>query len=44
MPRWTLSTLDLTVGATQVYAQIVRGGQGADLYDVFLKDYAPGKW
>ncbi len=36
--------LDLVDGAARVYDPIVRGEQGEDLYGVFLKDYAPGKW
>ncbi|WP_246113824.1 SDR family NAD(P)-dependent oxidoreductase [Streptomyces montanus] len=36
--------LDLIDGAARVYDPIVRGEQGEDLYGVFLKDYAPGKW
>ncbi|WP_406471239.1 SDR family NAD(P)-dependent oxidoreductase [Streptomyces sp. NBC_01615] len=36
--------LDLVDGAARVYDPIVRGEQGEDLYGVFMKDYAPGKW
>jgi NAD(P)-dependent dehydrogenase (short-subunit alcohol dehydrogenase family) len=36
--------LDLVDGAARVYDPIVRGEAGVDLYGVFLKDYAPGKW
>ncbi|WMX43933.1 SDR family NAD(P)-dependent oxidoreductase [Streptomyces roseicoloratus] len=36
--------LDLVDGAARVYDPIVRGEDGEDLYGVFLKDYAPGKW
>ncbi|MEV6380096.1 SDR family NAD(P)-dependent oxidoreductase [Streptomyces sp. NPDC051773] len=36
--------LDLVDGAARVYDPVVRGEQGEDLYGVFLKDYAPGKW
>ncbi|MET7683238.1 SDR family NAD(P)-dependent oxidoreductase [Streptomyces sp. NPDC005423] len=36
--------LDLIDGAARVYDPVVRGEQGEDLYGVFLKDYAPGKW
>ncbi|EGX56951.1 oxidoreductase [Streptomyces zinciresistens K42] len=36
--------LDLVDGAARVYDPIVRGEAGEDLYGVFLKDYAPGKW
>jgi hypothetical protein len=36
--------LDLIDGAARVYDPIVRGEQGEDLYGVFMKDYAPGKW
>jgi NAD(P)-dependent dehydrogenase (short-subunit alcohol dehydrogenase family) len=36
--------LDLVDGASRVYDPIVRGEAGEDLYGVFLKDYAPGKW
>ncbi|WP_320772999.1 SDR family NAD(P)-dependent oxidoreductase [Streptomyces sp. CRN 30] len=36
--------LDLVDGAARVYDPIVRGEQGEDLYGVFLKDYAPGRW
>ncbi|MGV9882233.1 SDR family NAD(P)-dependent oxidoreductase [Streptomyces sp. NPDC003006] len=36
--------LDLIDGAARVYDPIVRGEAGDDLYGVFLKDYAPGKW
>ncbi|MET7383978.1 SDR family NAD(P)-dependent oxidoreductase [Streptomyces sp. NPDC005529] len=36
--------LDLVDGAARVYDPIVRGELGEDLYGVFLKDYAPGKW
>ncbi|MFJ6572489.1 SDR family NAD(P)-dependent oxidoreductase [Streptomyces sp. NPDC091292] len=36
--------LDLIDGAARVYDPIVRGESGEDLYGVFLKDYAPGKW
>ncbi|MFD5268317.1 SDR family NAD(P)-dependent oxidoreductase [Streptomyces sp. NPDC058335] len=36
--------LDLVDGAARVYDPIVRGESGEDLYGVFLKDYAPGKW
>ncbi|GGI98878.1 SDR family NAD(P)-dependent oxidoreductase [Streptomyces brasiliensis] len=36
--------LDLVDGAARVYDPIVRGEEGEDLYGVFLKDYAPGKW
>jgi NAD(P)-dependent dehydrogenase (short-subunit alcohol dehydrogenase family) len=36
--------LDLIDGAARVYDPIVRGELGEDLYGVFLKDYAPGKW
>ncbi|MFL4908650.1 SDR family NAD(P)-dependent oxidoreductase [Streptomyces sp. MMS24-I2-30] len=36
--------LDLVDGAARVYDPIVRGESGEDLYGVFLKDYAPGRW
>ncbi|SFY49540.1 SDR family NAD(P)-dependent oxidoreductase [Streptomyces sp. F-1] len=36
--------LDLVDGAARVYDPIVRGEEGEDVYGVFLKDYAPGKW
>ncbi|MBX7548384.1 SDR family NAD(P)-dependent oxidoreductase [Streptomyces sp. NPDC004232] len=36
--------LDLIDGAARVYDPIVRGETGEDLYGVFMKDYAPGKW
>jgi NAD(P)-dependent dehydrogenase (short-subunit alcohol dehydrogenase family) len=36
--------LDLVDGAARVYDPIVRGEGGEDLYGVFLKDFAPGKW
>ncbi|WP_189267581.1 SDR family NAD(P)-dependent oxidoreductase [Streptomyces fuscichromogenes] len=36
--------LDLIDGAARVYDPIVLGEQGEDVYGVFLKDYAPGKW
>ncbi|MEU2060650.1 SDR family NAD(P)-dependent oxidoreductase [Streptomyces sp. NPDC013455] len=36
--------LDLVDGAARVYDPVVRGEAGEDLYGVFLKDYAPGKW
>lgn len=36
--------LDLIDGAARVYDPIVRGEAGEDLFGVFLKDYAPGKW
>lgn len=36
--------LDLVDGAARVYDPIVRGEEGEDLYGVFLKDYAPGRW
>ncbi|MFV2017040.1 SDR family NAD(P)-dependent oxidoreductase [Micromonospora sp. LOL_023] len=36
--------LDLVDGAARVYDPIVRGEQGEDLYDCFLKDYAPSGW
>ncbi|KOV61805.1 SDR family NAD(P)-dependent oxidoreductase [Streptomyces sp. MMG1121] len=36
--------LDLVDGAARVYDPIVRGEAGEDVYGVFLKDYAPGKW
>lgn len=36
--------LDLVDGAARVYDPIVRGEGGEDLYGVFLKDYAPGRW
>ncbi|MGV9339813.1 SDR family NAD(P)-dependent oxidoreductase [Streptomyces sp. NPDC003688] len=36
--------LDLIDGAARVYDPIVRGEHGDDLYGVFMKDYAPGKW
>ncbi|MGW4298523.1 SDR family NAD(P)-dependent oxidoreductase [Streptomyces sp. NPDC004646] len=36
--------LDLVDGAARVYDPIVRGELGDDLYGVFMKDYAPGKW
>ncbi|MFF4534775.1 SDR family NAD(P)-dependent oxidoreductase [Streptomyces aureus] len=36
--------LDLVDGAARVYDPIVRGELGEDLYGVFMKDYAPGKW
>ncbi|MET9730982.1 SDR family NAD(P)-dependent oxidoreductase [Streptomyces sp. NPDC006458] len=36
--------LDLVDGAARVYDPIVRGESGDDVYGVFLKDYAPGKW
>ncbi|MFB7942969.1 SDR family NAD(P)-dependent oxidoreductase [Streptomyces sp. NPDC127049] len=36
--------LDLVDGAARVYDPVVRGEAGEDLYGVFMKDYAPGKW
>ncbi|MET8472061.1 SDR family NAD(P)-dependent oxidoreductase [Streptomyces sp. NPDC006422] len=36
--------LDLIDGAARVYDPVVRGEAGEDVYGVFLKDYAPGKW
>ncbi|GAA1367153.1 SDR family NAD(P)-dependent oxidoreductase [Streptomyces beijiangensis] len=36
--------LDLIDGAARVYDPVVRGESGEDLYGIFLKDYAPGKW
>ncbi|WP_263172501.1 SDR family NAD(P)-dependent oxidoreductase [Streptomyces sp. SCSIO ZS0520] len=36
--------LDLVDGAARVYDPIVRGEAGEELFGVFLKDYAPGKW
>ncbi|MEU8972461.1 SDR family NAD(P)-dependent oxidoreductase [Streptomyces monashensis] len=36
--------LDLIDGAARVYDPVVRGEAGEDLYGVFMKDYAPGKW
>ncbi|MGA4845252.1 SDR family NAD(P)-dependent oxidoreductase [Streptomyces sp. G5(2025)] len=36
--------LDLVDGAARVYDPIVRGQAGEDLFGVFMKDYAPGKW
>jgi len=36
--------LDLIDGAARVYDPIVRGEQGDDLYDCFLKDYAKSAW
>ncbi len=36
--------LDLVDGAARVYDPIVRGEAGEDMYGVFLKDYAPGRW
>ncbi len=36
--------LDLIDGAARVYDPVVRGESGADLFGVFLKDYAPGNW
>ncbi|MHC5908959.1 SDR family NAD(P)-dependent oxidoreductase [Streptomyces sp. S6] len=36
--------LDLVDGAARVYDPVVRGEAGEDVYGVFLKDYAPGKW
>ncbi len=36
--------LDLIDGAARVYDPIVRGEQGVDLYDCFLKDYAKSAW
>ncbi|WP_216587839.1 SDR family NAD(P)-dependent oxidoreductase [Streptomyces brasiliscabiei] len=36
--------LDLVDGAARVYDPVVLGEQGEDVYGVFLKDYAPGKW
>ena len=36
--------LDLVDGAARVLDPIVQGERGTDLYGVFLKDYAPGKW
>jgi NAD(P)-dependent dehydrogenase (short-subunit alcohol dehydrogenase family) len=36
--------LDLVDGAARVYDPIVRGELGEDLYDCFLKDYAPSAW
>ncbi|MBL1086087.1 SDR family NAD(P)-dependent oxidoreductase [Streptomyces actinomycinicus] len=36
--------LDLVDGAARVYDPVVRGEAGEDLYGVFLKDYAPGRW
>jgi len=31
-------------GAARVYDPIVRGEEGVDLYDCFLKDYASSPW
>jgi NAD(P)-dependent dehydrogenase (short-subunit alcohol dehydrogenase family) len=36
--------LDLIDGAARVYDPIVRGEQGEDLYDCFLKDYTKSAW
>ena len=36
--------LDLVDGAARVYDPIVRGEAGEDVFGVFLKDYAPGRW
>jgi NAD(P)-dependent dehydrogenase (short-subunit alcohol dehydrogenase family) len=36
--------LDLVDGAARVYDPIVRGEDGEDLYDCFLKDYKPSPW
>ncbi|MBO1332088.1 SDR family NAD(P)-dependent oxidoreductase [Streptomyces sp. VRA16 Mangrove soil] len=36
--------LDLVDGAARVYDPVVLGESGEDVYGVFLKDYAPGKW
>jgi NAD(P)-dependent dehydrogenase (short-subunit alcohol dehydrogenase family) len=36
--------LDLIDGAARVYDPIVRGEQGEDLYDCFLKDYSKSAW
>ena len=36
--------LDLVDGAARVYDPIVRGEQGEDLYNCFLKDYRPMNW
>ncbi|MGW1674036.1 SDR family NAD(P)-dependent oxidoreductase [Streptomyces sp. NPDC002324] len=36
--------LDLVDGAARVYDPVVLGERGEDVYGVFLKDYAPGKW
>ncbi|GAA1885901.1 SDR family NAD(P)-dependent oxidoreductase [Streptomyces durmitorensis] len=36
--------LDLIDGAARVYDPVVCGEAGEDLYGVFMKDYAPGKW
>jgi NAD(P)-dependent dehydrogenase (short-subunit alcohol dehydrogenase family) len=36
--------LDLVDGAARVYDPIVRGEEGVDLYDCFLKDYAKSAW
>ena len=36
--------LDLVDGAARVYDPVVRGEAGEDVYGVFLKDYAPGRW
>ncbi|MEU5951603.1 SDR family NAD(P)-dependent oxidoreductase [Streptomyces sp. NPDC047525] len=36
--------LDLIDGAARVYDPVVCGEAGDDLYGVFMKDYAPGKW
>jgi NAD(P)-dependent dehydrogenase (short-subunit alcohol dehydrogenase family) len=36
--------LDLIDGAARVYDPIVRGEQGVDLYDCFLKDYTKSAW
>ncbi|MEV8320214.1 SDR family NAD(P)-dependent oxidoreductase [Streptomyces sp. NPDC059900] len=36
--------LDLIDGAARVYDPVVRGEAGEDVFGVFLKDYAPGKW
>jgi len=36
--------LDLVDGAARVYDPIVRGEDGVDLYDCFLKDYAKSAW
>ena len=35
---------DLVDGAARVYAPIVRGERGEDVYGCFLKDYAPTAW
>jgi NAD(P)-dependent dehydrogenase (short-subunit alcohol dehydrogenase family) len=36
--------LDLIDGAARVYDPVVRGEQGEDLYDCFLKDYSKSAW